>query len=106
MLQTEQLEQPFEVQPLPQSSNSNEIPFFDSPNEGKPKRGRKATLPLTPEQRTKQRQVKEIETYLSSASIAQVEEIYLHLKSAELDQKIPGLTPQQKRAVLALQMPT
>lgn len=92
-----------ELQDEPEIVHADLVPFWESSEDNKPKRGRKPALPRTPEQQAKEHQIKQIEAYLTSASIGQVKEIYLHLKSTELDQKIPGLTPQQKRAVLALQ---
>ena len=56
------------------------------------------------EERTRSRQLREIRRFLAQASSLEVQQIYFFAKGLELDAKVPGLTPEQKHALTAMQV--
>ena len=82
-----------------------ELPEFlqsaEETNKTDKRRGprRKKTI----EEQARDRMVKEIQRFLSEAPQAQIEAFYIQIKSLEIDTKIPGLNPEQKKAFVQMQ---
>jgi hypothetical protein len=61
----------------------------------------KSSRPL--EERIRTRQLREIRAFLKSANPLQIQQLCFHVKEIELDAKVPGLTPEQKKALAVMQ---